>query len=72
MPSQAADPPLSPERELWRMIGAVEERTRAARIIARWRAYAAHHAPANVEAHALLSKAALEILCAVEGEADAA
>jgi hypothetical protein len=60
--------PLAPERELWLMIGHIEERSRAARVVARWKRYAAHHAPGNVEAQGLLSKVALEILCAVEEE----
>ncbi len=63
------DEPASVEgtlREMWVFIGRLEERARAARIVASWKRYAAHHAPANYEAQALLSKAALEIMCAVE------
>lgn len=55
-------------REMWVFIGRLEERARAARIIASWKRYAMHHAPDNHAAQGLLSKAALEILCAIEEE----
>lgn len=55
-------------REMWVFIGRLEERARAARVVASWKRYAAHHAPVNYEAQALLSKAALEIMCSIEEE----
>lgn len=70
-PSPAPAPgeaPADPMRDLWVFIGRLEERARAARVVARWKRYAGHHAPGNYEAQALLSKVALEILCSTEGE----
>lgn len=61
-------PVASPERELWRFIGHVEERTRAARVVARWKRFCATQSPGDFELQAVLSKVALEILCAVEEE----
>jgi hypothetical protein len=68
-PEAPPAPPADPSRELWVFIGRLEERTRAARVVASWKRYCAHHAPNNHEAQALLSKVALEILCTTGEEA---
>lgn len=62
------NPPDQTARDMWVFIGRLEERARAARVVAQWKRYALHHAPNNHEAQALLSKAALEIMCALEEE----
>lgn len=66
--SIAIDGKADPLRETWVLIGRLEERTRAVRVVASWKDYCAHHAPGSHELQAILSKVALEILCSTEEE----
>lgn len=73
-PAPAPEPAPQPEaslRDIWMLIGRIEERTRAGRVIASWKRYVATHQPEAFEMQAILSKVALEILCSTEEPDDA-
>lgn len=56
----------APEREMWVLIGRIEERTRCGRVVADWKRFAATQKPDDFDTQALLSQVVLEIIYATE------